>query len=147
MPADFVDTNVIIYLLEKDAARAARAEKLIAAGAIVSVQVLNEIVSTGRRKAPERWEELGAFLDRLRPLLTIVPLTVDTHRLAVDLIGRYGFAPYDSAIVASALLAGCETLWSEDMQDGLIVERQLTIRNPFSPGSPARRWPGRRARR
>ena len=35
-------------------------------------------------------------------------------------------------IVASALVAGCATLWSEDMQDGLLVEGQLRIVNPFT---------------
>ena len=53
------------------------------------------------------------------------------HLLAIAMIGRYEFSPYDSTIVAAALLADCETLWSEDMQDGLVVEKQLTIRNPF----------------
>lgn len=131
MSGEFLDTNVVIYLLEADDARANRAGQLVEAGAIVSVQVLNEIVATGRRKRPERWPELCQFLEELRPLLTIVPLSVDTHRLAVDLIGRYSLAPYDASIVASALLAGCDTLWTEDMQDGLIIEGQLTIRNPF----------------
>ena len=131
MAADFLDTNVLTYLLEADEARAERAEELVAGGAVISIQVLGEIVGTGRRKRPDQWPQLCQFLEALRPMLTIVPLTVDTHRLAVDLIGRYGFSPYDASIVASALLAGCETLWSEDMQDGLVVERQLTVRNPF----------------
>jgi predicted nucleic acid-binding protein len=34
-------------------------------------------------------------------------------------------------IVASALTSGCTTLWSEDMRDGLLVEGQLRILNPF----------------
>jgi len=131
MPGDFLDTNVLIYLLEQDPAKAERAERLIAAGAVVSVQVLNEIVATARRKRPEQWADTVSFLEELRPLLTIVPLTLDMHVMAVALIGRYGFSPYDATIVAAALLAGCTTLWSEDMQDGLVVERQLTVRNPF----------------
>lgn len=39
--------------------------------------------------------------------------------------------PYDAMIVASALLAECDTLYSEDMQDGLLIEERLRIRNPF----------------
>jgi predicted nucleic acid-binding protein len=38
---------------------------------------------------------------------------------------------YGAMIVAAALLAGCETLHSEDMQDGLLIDNQLRIRNPF----------------
>ena len=45
---------------------------------------------------------------------------------------RYSFSIYDAMIVASALVAGCTTLWSEDMQDGLLVEGQLRIINPFA---------------
>lgn len=53
------------------------------------------------------------------------------------LAARYGFAFYDAVIVASALEAGCTTLMSEDMQDGLVVEARLTVRNPFlQPAAP-----------
>jgi len=34
-------------------------------------------------------------------------------------------------IVASALHAGCDKLWSEDMQDGMVIEASLRIANPF----------------
>lgn len=95
------------------------------------MQVLSEIVATARRKRPGGWADTVAFLETVRPLLTIVPLTLDMHVMAVALIGRYGFSPCDATIVAAALLAGCTTLWSEDMPDGLVVERQLTVRNPF----------------
>jgi predicted nucleic acid-binding protein len=44
---------------------------------------------------------------------------------------RYGFSTYDAMIVASALHAGCDTLWSEDMQDGMVIEENLRIVNPF----------------
>ena len=46
--------------------------------------------------------------------------------------GRYGLSVYDAMMVAAALLAGCATLWSEDMQDGLPVEGRLRIVNPFA---------------
>ena len=93
MAGDFLDTNVLIYLLEEDTIKAARAEELIAVGAVVSVQVLSEIVATARRKRPGCWADTVAFLETVRPLLTIVPLTLDMHVMAVALIGRYGFSP------------------------------------------------------
>lgn len=98
------------------------------------MQVLSESVAAARRKRPERWADTVTFLEEVRPLLTIVPLTLDRHVMAVALIGRYRLALYDATIDAAALLAGCSTLWSEDMQDGLVVERQLTVRNPFRQG-------------
>lgn len=131
MPADFLDTNVLIYLLEEEPAKAATTTRLIEAGAVVSVQVLNEIAAAGLRKRPESWPRLSNFLLAIIRLLEVQPLTIETHLIGQELVGRYRLSIYDSMIVASALLAGCETLWSEDMQNGLIVDRQLTIKNPF----------------
>jgi predicted nucleic acid-binding protein len=65
-------------------------------------------------------------------LCPVEDLTLQTHDVGRALSERYGFSIYDAMIVASALLAGCTTLWSEDMQDGLVVERQLRIVNPFA---------------
>jgi predicted nucleic acid-binding protein len=59
-------------------------------------------------------------------------LAVQTHDVGRALAERYGLSIYDAMIVASALVAGCTTLWSEDMQDGLVVEGQLRIVNPFA---------------
>ncbi len=39
--------------------------------------------------------------------------------------------PMAALIVAAALLAGCTTLYPEDLRHGQVIERQLTIRNPF----------------
>jgi predicted nucleic acid-binding protein len=60
------------------------------------------------------------------------PLTIETHDQGRFISERYGLSVYDAMIVAAALLAGCETLYSEGMQDGLFVERQLRICNPFT---------------
>ena len=59
------------------------------------------------------------------------PIGIETHERGLTLASRYGLNIYDAMIVASALLAGCTVLYSEDMQDGQVFERQLTIRNPF----------------
>jgi hypothetical protein len=45
---------------------------------------------------------------------------------------RLGLSIYDGTIMASALLSGCATLYPEDLQDGQVIDGQLTIRNPFS---------------
>ena len=85
-----------------------------------------------RRKAGLSWEEAAAFLEGVRALCPVEDLTVQTHDVGRALAERYGFSIYDAMIVASALVAGCTTLWSEDMQDGLLVEGQLRIVNPFT---------------
>jgi predicted nucleic acid-binding protein len=65
----------------------------------------------------------------------IVPLTADTHGAALALARDHNFAFYDALIVASAIEAGCDVLYSEDMQHGRAIGG-LTIQNPFEEGAP-----------
>jgi predicted nucleic acid-binding protein len=127
----FLDTNIVLYVASADALKAARAEALIEAGGLISVQVLNEIANVARRKMALAWPEVHTLLDAVHGLLEIAPLTLETHRAGLALSERYGLSVYDAMIVAAALEGGCETLWSEDMQDGLVVSDRLMIRNPF----------------
>jgi len=111
--ADFLDTNVILYLMSGDAAKADRAQALLDAGGTISVQVLNEFASVARRKLGCTWPEIGEILATVRALCPVRPLTVEVHDRA------------------RALDAGCTTLWSEDFQDGQLLEDSVRIRNPF----------------
>lgn len=133
MPAkDFFDTNVLIYAVAKSDPRAAKAEALLAAGGMISVQSLNEFASVARRKLGMSWKEVREFLDLICILCpNPVPVSLDTHKSAVTIAERYGYDIYDALIAAAALEAGCKTLYSEDLQDGQVINRQLTIRNPF----------------
>ena len=131
MPASFFDTNVLLYLASGDAAKADRAEAVIAAGGAISVQVLNELANVARRKMQMSWTDTHAFLTMLRGLLTVHPLTLEIHETGLGLAERYGFSTYDAMIAAAALHAGCDTLWSEDMQHGMALDEGLRIVNPF----------------
>jgi predicted nucleic acid-binding protein len=131
MPGSFFDTNILVYLASGDAAKADRAEATIASGGSISVQVLNEIANVARRKMKMSSHDMHAFLDTLRTLLTVHPLTVEIHETGLRLAERYGFSTYDAMIAASALHAGCDTLWSEDMQHGMVLDEGLRIINPF----------------
>lgn len=131
----FLDSNILVYLLSADAAWADRAEAVLAAGdAVVSVQVLNEVANVARRKLGMGWAELGEFLGVVRGLCAVEPLTVATHERGLQLAERHGFSLYDAMIVAAALQAGCDRLYSEDMQHGLQVEGGLRLENPFTGG-------------
>lgn len=127
----FVDSNVLLYLLSQDAGKADRAEEILEGGPAVSVQVLNEITNVARRKLSMPWPQIADFLALIQSLCKVEALTLETHQRGRALAQRYGLSVYDAMIVAAALLAGCKTLYSEDMQDGLLVERQLRIQNPF----------------
>lgn len=128
---DFFDTHVVLYLLSADTAKADRAEDLLARGGTISVQVLNEFVALAARKLHMPWTEIREVLDQVRAVCAVEPVTVQTHDQALDIAARHGLSFYDALIVSAALLAGCRTLHSEDMQHGLVVDRRLTIRNPF----------------
>lgn len=134
MPGSFLDTNVLVYLAAGDPTKADRAEALLAAGATISVQVLNETANVLRRKAGVSWTETRAFLDTVRSLAQVEPLTIETHEEGLRIAERYRLSLYDSMIVAAARLAGCDLLWTEDMQDGLKIDETLRIRNPFASG-------------
>lgn len=128
----FIDSNILLYLLSADAGKADVAESVVDAGGTISVQVLNEMTNIARRKLNMSWKDTNEVLALVRSLCPVVPLTIETHDRGRLIAQRYGLAVYDAMIVASALLAGCETLYSEDMQNGLVIDRQLRIRNPFA---------------
>ena len=127
----FIDSNVILYLLSKNAKKADAAEAVLRAGGLISVQVLNEITNVALRKIGMSWAETNQFLASIRSLCAVESLTVETHDRGRDVAERYDLSVYDAMIVAAALLAGCTVLYSEDMQDGLVVDKQLRIANPF----------------
>ena len=130
MAGRFLDSNVILYLLD-DGPKRDVAEAVLARGGTVSVQVLNEVLVNCRRKAGMDWDEAGVFLADVRRLVRVVDLTAQTHDVGRALGARYRLQVYDAMILAAALVAGCDECLSEDMQDGLRVEDVLSVRNPF----------------
>lgn len=131
MAKAFFDTNILLYLISADAAKADQAEQRLALGGHISVQVLNEFASVARRKLGMNLEEIRDVLAPLRGLCQVHPLTLATHDRALAVAERYGFSIYDALIAAAALEAGCDTLYSEDLQHGQRIDGQLTISNPF----------------
>ena len=127
----FIDSNIVLYLLSADEAKADRAEALLAVGGVVSVQVLNEVTNVARRKLGMDWAETDELLAGLRSACSVEPLTTHTYDTGRRLAERYSLSVYDAMIASAALLAGCDKLFSEDMQHGLLLEKQLKICNPF----------------
>lgn len=128
----FLDTNVIACLLSADARKAEIAERRPTEGGTVSVQVLNELANVARRKAGLSWAETADLLAGVRRFVVVEPVTVGTHELGLALAERHGFSVHDAMIVAAGLLAGCETLLSEDMQDGMLVAGRMRVVDPFA---------------
>ncbi len=135
MPGSFFDTNVLLYVAAADTSKADRAQELLRDGGLVSVQVLNEMANVLRRKMRLTWAETHLFLATIRDLVSVQPLTVETHERGLGLAERYGLSIYDAMIVAAALDADCDILWSEDMQNGMTIEGRIAIVNPFTQTS------------
>lgn len=131
-PKVFIDTNILLYLLSADNDKADRAEIILRAGGLISVQVLNEMADVARRKLAMSWMEINEVLALIRSICPTAPLIIETHDMGRLVAERHGLSVYDAMIVAAALLGGCETLYSEDMQDGLSIDHQLRICNPFT---------------
>jgi predicted nucleic acid-binding protein len=127
----FIDSNVLLYLLLTDEKKANKAEALLDGDVTISVQVLNEITNVARKKYNMAWASIADFLDTIRSICTVVPMTAETHDRARHIAERYQLSFYDACVVASALNAGARVLYSEDMHAGTTIEKSLRIVNPF----------------
>jgi predicted nucleic acid-binding protein len=130
----FLDTNILVYAFSDDT-RNAVAEQLLGKGGEISIQVVNEFSNVARRKLGFDWAQISDAVDAIRILARAIhPLDLDIHAGAIRLAQQHGFSFYDALIVASALRAKCDLLYTEDMQSGLLVDGKLRIENPFRPG-------------
>lgn len=128
----FFDTSALLYLLSADSRKADRIEGLLAAGGTISVQVLNEFSAVALRKLAMPLPEVREILATVRAVCRVEPVTTETHDRALVVLERYGFAFYDSVLIAAALIAGCRRLYCEDLQHGQLIDRQLRVINPFT---------------
>jgi predicted nucleic acid-binding protein len=135
MPAStercFFDSNTLLYLAGTDKSKAERIETLVRANGVISVQVLNEVANVARRKMRMNWDETLELVTPFGSWFEVVPLTLALHEEGLRLAQRYQLSVYDGVIVAAALEADCTVLLSEDMHDGLLIEKRVRIRNPF----------------
>jgi len=126
----FFDTNILVYAQELGP-KGERARALLAEGGVISVQVLNELANVLRKKYRRSWEQIEEVLGDVDDVLDEPsPVTFETHAAAVLLARDHGLGVYDALIVAAALEAGCDKLFSEDLQH----QRRfgsLRIVNPF----------------
>jgi predicted nucleic acid-binding protein len=136
--ADFLDSNVLIYLFDREDPRRRRiAERLVEQAietgtAVISHQVVQETLNVITRKikpALTAREAQAALRDIFTPLWRVMPSPA-LYTRTLELQERYQYSFYDSLILAAALESGCTRLLTEDLQDGHRIEG-LTIENPF----------------
>ncbi|MEH2174871.1 PIN domain-containing protein [Nostoc sp.] len=139
----FIDTNVWLYRLfddnkmevaERTRKRNIAIEITEAEGIIISTQVVNEVVANLLKKAAFNEGQIKAVIQSLYRRCTVVEFNLTIFESASDIRSRYNFSFWDSLIISCALSARASILYSEDMQDGLVVADQLEIVNPFKKG-------------
>ena len=131
----FFDTNILVYAF-LDIDKRDKAIAVLAEGGRISVQVLNEFTNVARQKRQRPWPEIEAAITVIREWFPdIVPLTEQTHARALALARDHGLSFYDALIVAAAQEAGCDTLFTEDMQHGRKFG-SVNIVNPFIEAAP-----------
>jgi len=126
-----LDTNVLVYLLSADERKVTISKRLLEGDIVISVQVLNELTNVARRKAKMDWSDIARFVENVKTLCTVTPLTVRIHDEGRRLAERYRLSTYDALICAAALDSGVERLYSEDMQHGLEIDGTLRIVDPY----------------
>ena len=135
----FLDTNLFIYQLEKldetkfNVARQLISEGLVAQSAVISFQVVQECINISLKKAEIKLshQDITTYMeDVLMPLCQVLP-SKSLYAKAIVLQARYKYGFYDSLIIAAALEADCKVLYSEDLQDGQVIDG-LAIKNPFA---------------
>ena len=123
----FVDTNVLVYA-QGPGAKGDTARQMLLEGGIVSVQVLNESANVLRKKFRLDRPVVAEAVADVRALFEpIQPVDIATHDAALALASAHGFNFNDTLIVASALDAGCETLSTEDLQAGRLIDGLVIV--------------------
>lgn len=127
----FADTNIAVYALDADPQRRALALSIMRQRPVISTQVVNEFLSvltSKQRVPPHVANRYARILLHRCEVVSVTPQVVET---AIQIGERHPCSHWDALVIAAALIAGCETLYSEDLQDGQVFAGQLTVRNPF----------------
>ena len=131
----FLDSNVWLYALSNE-----DDEKAETASALVkdlgerirfTTQVVNEVCVNLKRKSSLEEGEIRRLIDSFYLNYTVVEIKESVLISASELREHHSFSFWDSLIAASALSANAEILYSEDMQDGFVLDNKLKIINPF----------------
>ena len=151
LPDVSFDTNILVYALSagqpvattSDAAllraedtnrKAAIALKLIGASSVISTQVLSEFTDVARRKLPDIFslddiDQINALMEATH---CVMPVNPEVVRMGLKIASAYKFRTHDCNIIAVAYLAGCSTLYTEDLTNNQLIFDTLTIKNPFA---------------
>jgi len=130
----FLDCNIVIYIYcnneiyKQGIAQSLFKNKIV----VISTQVLQETANTLHKKFKADYDIISAILSEC--VNNASHLHVNTKKTVINacsIAKRFQLSFYDSVIISSALEAGCQTIYSEDMQHNMLIDNTLTIVNPF----------------
>lgn len=127
----FIDSNIVLYLMDSDLQKRSISKSLLLQQPCISPQVLTEVANVCKRKFKYDKEQILRLWTDLLTDCKFIGTTQKTFHSSIALTRKYNFQLFDALIVASALEANCSILYSEDMHHNLVVEKRLTIVNPF----------------
>ena len=127
-----LDSNILIYNHSLDCEdKRIIANRFFDKNPVISSQVLSEYLNVMIRKFKIQKQELMNLCSSWIEKCSVQPVILSTVKLAKNLVIKYDLQIFDGIIIAAALEADCEILYSEDMQDGQVIENKLKITNPF----------------
>ena len=127
----FADSNVLLYLLDKENKKKIKAEELLFQTPIISTQVINENINVARKRFRLSKHSISYHIENLILKCEVSIITTNTIQLALTIFNKYQYSYYDCLIISSGLEANCKILYSEDMQHNQLIEKKLRIINPF----------------
>ena len=128
-----VDTNLWVYLYS-DKPKGNIVKRLLDehfANVTISIQILGELFNVLVKRGFKTKEEARDIISDLTMNFRVIEITKSSVFKAIEISVKYKYSYWDSLIIASALQNGCSSLYSEDMQDGQVIENKLKIINPF----------------
>lgn len=128
----FVDSNILIYAVSNELPKAEMTRQVLSNNKIIiSTQTLNEFCNVVLRKNILTIEQTSFAVSVFLNDFEIMDTTSDLVINALNIKAKYRYSYWDSVMIACALKSGANTLYSEDMAHGQIIDSQLTIINPF----------------
>jgi len=130
----FLDTNALVYFISNERKKKVRAREIIFSSeeVYVSSQIISEFISVCFSKKLLSADEIISIVNQLIEALNFVAVEESTIKKALQIKHKLGFSFWDCLVISSALENNCSILYTEDLQEGQIIENTLTIINPFT---------------
>ena len=128
-----IDANVLLYAYDnRDLNKQDRAIEILLKKPFVTQLVIFEFIKVLERKFKMEKKEITKLtIKLLTELVNPLPQHSDIHNYAHFLVQRYNYSLSDILVLSDSILNNCSVLLSEDMCNGMLVDKKIKIINPF----------------